>query len=89
MKRQKKIKRDSGQITVEYILLAVALITLFQVASNTLRDNDHLKKFQDIPSQIFKNMVENGNWIVDEMDSRRLHPNQLDLHYTPDGEGSS
>lgn len=87
MRSQNLIKKNAGQVTVEYILLAVALITLFQVAATTLRDNDYLKSFQDVPHSIFQNVVENGNWLVDLEESRSLHPNQHDLHYTPHGEG--
>ena len=84
---QKKIKRNLGQVTMEYILLAVVLITLFQIATKTLRDNDYLKNFQDTPNKIFVNLIKNGNWEVDETASRGLHPNQHLLHFTPDGEG--
>ena len=77
MKVLNKIQSPAGQITVEYILLAVALITLFQVATKALRENDYLKNFQDTPHNVFRNIVENGNW---ETDPTRpvgiFHPNQ-------------
>ena len=83
----KFLKNKKGQVTVEYILLAVALIALFQVATVTLRDNESLKNFQEIPGQIFKNLVENGNWEIEEELSRRNHPNHHERHYTPNGKG--
>ena len=82
-----KIKKNAGQITVEYILLAVALTTLFHIAAKILRDNGYLKNFQELPNKVFVNLIENGNWKIDEIDSRNIHPNQYLLHYTPDGTG--
>ena len=79
--------RNSGQVTVEYILLAVTLLVLFQVASNTFTENDFLKNFQETPQKIFTNMVENGNWIVDTTESRANHPNHWAFHYSSEGEG--
>ena len=84
---QKKRRRDLGQVTVEYILLSVALITLFQIATNTLRDSDLLRNFQDVPNKILLNLMENGNWKVNQKDSKSFHPNHHRLHYSPDGEG--
>ena len=87
MKKIKFLKSKKGQVTVEYILLAVALIAIFQVATVTLRNNESLKSFQEIPGQIFKNLVENGNWILDGDQSRVQHPNHNNRHYTPIGKG--
>ena len=79
--------KNSGQVTVEYILLAVTLLVLFQVTANTLKDNQALKNFQETPQNIFRNMVENGNWERDENESRKNHPNHYEFQYTADGEG--
>ena len=84
------IRRNRGQVTVEYILLAVVLIVLFQLAANTLRDNGYLKNFQDAPNKIFVNLIENGNgagWAksVSAPESRNYHPNHHKLHFTSDG----
>ena len=81
------IKNKKGQVTAEYILLAVALIALFQIATVTLKDNDSLKNFQETPGKIFKNLVENGNWIPNERQSRARHPTHHERHYTPNGKG--
>ena len=82
-----KFQNKRGQVTVEYILLAVVLISLFQIATVTLRDNDYLKGFQETPNKIFMNLVENGNWETDVVKSRSLHPGHHDHHYTSDGKG--
>ena len=79
-----KIQKNSGQVTVEYLLLAVFLLFLFQLATKTLKDNDYLKNFQATPNKILVNLIENGNWEPDTDKSRELHPNQYDLHYTPE-----
>ncbi|MCZ0933059.1 MAG: hypothetical protein OXJ52_07905 [Oligoflexia bacterium] len=86
----KFLKNNRGQVTVEYLLLAVALIALFHIAAVTLRDNESLKNFQEIPGQIFKDIVENGNWQPNDpqgYESRKRHPNHHDRHYVPDGKG--
>ena len=83
----KALKNKKGQVTVEYILLAIALITLFQIATITLKENDSLKSFQETPGKIFQNLVENGNWIVDTTKSRSQHPNHHERHFTPEGKG--
>ena len=72
---------------MEYILLAVALTTLFHIAAKILRDNGYLKNFQELPNKVFVNLIENGNWKIDEIDSRNIHPNQYLLHYTTEGTG--
>ena len=69
-KMKKPIKGKKGQVTVEYILLAVVLITLFQLTSNTFKDNGYLNEFQDTPHDIFRNLVENGNGEVNLVKSR-------------------
>ena len=76
-----------AQVTVEYILLAVVLITLFQLASISLKDNQSLKNFQELPGSIFKHLVENGYGHPDEATSRKNHPNVFDRYYTPEGQG--
>ena len=78
------INKNSGQVTAEYLLLAVVLIVFFQLITKTLRENDSLKGFQDVPISILVNVIENGNMIVDSKQSQNLHPNHHDQHYTPD-----
>ena len=90
IKKQKELafkKNNSGQVTVEYILLAVTLLVLFQVASTTLRNNEALKEFQEIPQNVFQNMIANGNWELNAETSRSKHPNHYEFQYTTDGEG--
>ena len=48
------LKNKTAQVTVEYILLAVALVVLFQVSAITLRDNESLKNFQKSPGKFLK-----------------------------------
>lgn len=82
--KSKKNQYKKGQVTVEYILLAVVLIALFQIAAASLRDNQNLKNFQELPGQIFRNLVENGNWEPDTRTSRTQHPNHYLRYYTPE-----
>ena len=83
----KKQTIQKGQVTVEYILLAVVLIALFQLTTQTLKTNGYLKEFQETPQKVFRNMVENGNWKLEEAQSRKYHPNHYESQYTPDGKG--
>ncbi len=87
IKHQNRKMKNLGQVTVEYILLAVVLIVMFQLAGQTLRSSGYLNNFQEIPNAMLKNLIENGNWNPDEDESRRHHPNHHFLHYTPYGEG--
>ena len=84
---QNKTKKNSGQITMEYILLAVALLTLFKLVANIMKNNGHLKSFQDRPIAIFRGLVEDGNW--KEKESKKYHPNHLKSHYSSKGSGST
>ena len=84
--KKRRSVRNSGQVTVEYILLAVTLLVLFQVVSKVFKENDSLKHFQETPQNIFKNMVENGNWIIDGDESRVKHPNHREFHFSSKGD---
>ena len=75
--------KNSGQVTVEYILLSVTLLVLFQISTNILQESDSLKNFQETPQKIFKNMVENGNFEPNEDESRKQHPNHFEFQHTP------
>ncbi|MBC6414916.1 MAG: hypothetical protein GDA46_00770 [Bdellovibrionales bacterium] len=84
-----KQHKNKGQVTVEYILLAVSLLILFQIATNTLKNNRYLKAFQETPQNIFQSLVENGNWDINKDSSRKKHPNHYEAQYTTDGTGPS
>ena len=86
-KPQNKLRSQAGQITVEYILLAVALFSLFHIAATTLKDSDKLKNFQETPRNIFKNLVENGNFEPKEKKSQKKHPNHRESHRMNKGYG--
>ena len=76
------LKNNKGQVTVEYILLAVVLVTLFQLATMTLKNNKSLKNFQELPNQIFRDLVTNGT-----IEGSKNHPNHYDRYYTTFGDG--
>lgn len=83
-----RMTEDAGQVTVEYILLAVTLLVLFQVAAKTLKDNQTFENFQETPQNIFQNMIENGTLLEANKDkSRAEHPNHYEFQYTTDGKG--
>ena len=78
-----------GQITVEYLLLAVVLTVLFKVATDTLKNNGYLDEFRNTPADRFRNMAQNGNWKKknEERQSKDLHPNQFNSHRQSKGKG--
>ena len=86
MKKQKgQIRvKQRGQVTVEYILLAVVMIAAFQAGTKALQKWKLLEDFQKLPGKVFQNMVENGNLIQDPEESRRKHPNHWESQYTPE-----
>ena len=90
MKKQKEQVRvkQRGQVTVEYILLAVVMIAAFQAGTKALQKWKLLEEFQDLPAEVFRHMVENGNLETNEPTSRRKHPNYSTSQYTPEGTGS-
>ena len=81
-KKAKTSRFQSGQVTVEYILLAVALMTLFKIMANTISGSDYLKEFQETPHRIIRNLIENGNWRTTGSASRDHHPNQHSRHFS-------
>ena len=72
---------------MEYILLALVLMIIFHVSTKTLKDSGSLENFQRTPDVILTNLIENGNWKIDPNESRKYHPNDHYLHYTPYGDG--
>ena len=78
------LKSSKGQVTVEYILLAVVSIVLMQVAFKQIKEGDYFKDFVSGPNQIIGNMMENGTWNIDSDEARRLHPNHRERHWTWD-----
>ncbi len=74
------LKTSKGQVTVEYILLAVTLLVLMQVAFKQIKEGDYLKEFVSGPNPVIANMLENGVWNIDSKSAREQHPNHIKRH---------
>ena len=77
-------KNKKGQITVEYLLLAVVVLVLSRLAFNTLKNGDYLDDFVSGPNQYIARMLENGNWQISTQDSKADHPNHTRRHLSWD-----
>ena len=88
MKRQQK-NFKLGQVTVEYLLLAVALYALFHAMAMVTKDSDALKKFSQMPSQGLACAIEIGMWTDTDpcSDYENRHPAHTHNHYSADGHG--
>ena len=90
MKKQ-RFSRCAGQVTVEYLLLAVALFSLFHLMAKFTRGEmgvtSPLVKFQSMPSQGLASAIESGVWDKNPREARNQHPNHQNSHFSSKGKG--
>lgn len=79
MKFSHHIKNQSGQVTIEYILISVVLIGIFLSARNILLSNNTLANFVQKPWELVAGMIETGVW-GDPKKVRPMHPGILARH---------
>ena len=84
MKKQQKNYR-LGQVTVEYLLLAVALYALFHAMAGITQNSPALKKFSEMPSQGLACAIEKGVWAKVANCSIERHPTHTANHYSSQG----
>lgn len=77
---KKKKRLSKGQVTAEYLLLAVVLLMLTKLSFNQINRGGYLNDFVSGPNQYIARMLENGNWKIDLEQSRQAHPNQGARH---------
>ena len=81
--RQKNPRRGRrGQVTVELILMMVVAAVLMQVSWNAIKEGGYLDKFASMPNKALSSMMANGNWITNETESKKHHPNRYGKRYS-------
>ncbi len=79
------MKRNSGQITVEAVLVLVILFSTAYAATKVLSDGAYLSRLVEKPWQHLAGMMQNGVWAPPEK-GMDLHPNHLSRHGSPRGD---
>lgn len=75
---------SKGQVTVEYLLLAVTLLVLTKLAFNQIKSGGYLDELVTGPNAYIASMLKNGVWSKDKRTSNEDHPNQLKRHWSLD-----
>ena len=70
----KNKKSQSGQMTVEMVLILVILLGIASFVNTQLKEQEILQKFISVPWVMVSNMMESGVWKSDRNEARRLHP---------------
>ncbi len=81
------MKAQRGQVTIEYILMAVVIIGFAILVRTGIQRNDILQNMVSQPWLVLQGMVENGTWGRVQR-TKPLHPNFLKRHVTMPGETS-
>jgi hypothetical protein len=75
-----KIKlNQAGQVTVEYVLIAVVLLSVFLAVKNFIVSSNMLANYIQKPWDMVAGMMETGVW-GNPAQVRSLHPGSLDRH---------
>ncbi len=80
-----KRKANSGQLTVEAVLILTLLVGITMAIAKTFREKNYLASMAEKPWTYVAGMIENGIWRPVE-DGKRLHPNHTVRHGTPQGD---
>ena len=79
------LKRQTGQMTLEMILLMVVILSLAISATKYIQDNEIMASFIGGPWKVVQGMIEDGVW-VKQGPSKAQHPNLVVRHLTPEGD---
>ena len=77
--------RQSGQITVEAVLILTLLFSTVFAGTRLIRDQQLLSRLVQGPWLYLAGMIENGYWAPAEM-GRAKHPNHASRHGSPEGD---
>lgn len=77
--------RNSGQITVEAVLILSLFASIIFAGSRALRDGQILSSLVESPWSYVAGMIENGIWAPVEL-GRGQHPNHITRHGSPSGD---
>lgn len=81
----KKRKNQSGQMTVEAVLIVTLLLSITMAVSQKLQNEGYLAKLVNGPWTYLAGMMENGIWAPPEA-GRGSHPNHILRHGSPEGD---
>ncbi len=79
------MNKQSGQITVEAVLVLTILVSTVFVATRTISDQQFLSRMVERPWSYLAGMIENGMW-VPAVAGRGRHPNHNTRHGSPVGD---
>lgn len=79
------MKRQSGQITVEAVLVLTILLSTSFAGLQVFKNRGYLSKLVEGPWQYLAGMIENGMWSPPKQ-GRAKHPNHVTRHGSPTGD---
>lgn len=79
------ISKETGQFTIEAILLMAAMISISLYIGQELRNRRMAAILVEGPWQPVRGMIENGVW-VDPKTGKTLHPSHKSRHASGEGE---
>jgi hypothetical protein len=79
------MNRESGQMTIEMILILSMLLGFSFLVANEFKQNELFAGVISKPWQSIAGLLENGQWAPPEQ-SRDRHPGSLKAHNTVQGE---
>lgn len=79
------MKRQSGQITVEAVLILAILVSTIFAGTRVIQDQQFLSKLVEKPWMYLAGMIENGHWSEPDR-GKGKHPNKLSRHGSPQGD---
>ena len=79
------MRKSSGQITVEAVLLLAILISTSIAGTRVLKDKQLLSSLVEKPWSYLAGMIENGIWAPPEA-GKGKHPNHITRHGSPRGD---
>ena len=69
------MKKQSGQMSLEMVLIMIVFAAAVLYISNTMRKGQYLQNLVQGPWSYLAGMIENGNW-APVSEARSNHPNQ-------------
>ena len=79
------MKNNSGQLTVEAVVILSVLVSVMFAGSRALREKRILASLVQQPWSYVAGMIENGMW-QPTAQGRNKHPNHITRHGSPQGD---
>jgi hypothetical protein len=78
-------RNNSGQLTVEAVLILAIFVSVMYAGSRALRDGEVLARLVERPWGYIAGMIENGLWQAGQA-GQGQHPHHIRRHGTPQGD---